>query len=87
MRKSTTVHIATTKPKEISTRKRHIARMHPPTPDQEDAGEDTAGDRANTPPTEQDELHVKDDVKDPEPLEDSIEVSKIYKLLQRMKNK
>ena len=41
----------------------------------------------NAPFTEQDELHVKDEVKDPELLEDSIEVLKIYKLLQRMKNK
>ena len=40
-----------------------------------------------TPFTEQDELHVKDEVKDSELLEDSIEVLKIYKLLQRMKNK
>ena len=37
--------------------------------------------------TELNELHVKDEVKDPELLEDSIEVLKIYKLLQRMKNK
>ena len=67
--------------------KRHIVRMHSLILDQEDVGEDIAGGRVNTPFTEQDELHVKDEVKDPELLEDSIEVLKIYKLLQRMKNK
>ena len=67
--------------------KRHIVRIHAPILDQEDVGEDIAGGRVNTPFTEQDELHVKDEVKDPELLEDSIEVLKIYKLLQRMKNK
>ena len=49
--------------------------------------EDIAGGRVNTPFTEQDEVDVKDEDKDPELLEDSIEVLKIYKLLQRMKNK
>ena len=67
--------------------KRHIGIKHAPILDQEDVGEDIAGGRVNTPFTEQDELHVKDEVKDPELLEDSIEVLKIYKLLQRMKNK
>ena len=67
--------------------KRHIESKHTPILDQEDVGEDIAGGRENTPFTEQDELHVKDEVKDPELLEDSIEVLKIYKLLQRMKNK
>ena len=70
-----------------SNMKRHIGIKHAPILDQEDVGEDIAGGRVNTPFTEQDELHVKDEVKDPELLEDSIEVLKIYKLLQRMKNK
>ena len=68
-----------------SNMKRHIGIKHAPILDQEDVGEDIAGGRVNTPFTEQDELHVKDEVKDPELLEDSIEVLKIYKLLQRMK--
>ena len=55
--------------------KRHIVRMHAPILDQEDVDEDIAGGRVNTP------------FKNPELLEDSIEVLKIYKLLQRMKNK
>jgi len=67
--------------------KRHIGRKHAPILDQEDVGEDIAGSRVNTPFTEQDEVDVKDEDKDPELLEDSIEVLKIYKLLQRMKNK
>ena len=67
--------------------KRHIGIKHAPILDQEDVGEDIAGGRVNTPFTELNELHVKDEVKDPELLEDSIEVLKIYKLLQRMKNK
>ena len=67
--------------------KTHMQRKHAPILDQEDVGQDIAGGRVNTPFTEQDELHVKDEVKDPELLEDSIEVLKIYKLLQRMKNK
>ena len=58
-----------------SNMKRHIVRMHAPILDQEDVDEDIAGGRVNTP------------FKDPELLEDSIEVLKIYKLLQRMKNK
>ena len=67
--------------------KRHIGIKHAPILDQEDVGEDIAGGRVNTPFTEQDEVDVKDEDKDPELLEDSIEVLKIYKLLQRMKNK
>ena len=67
--------------------KRHIGRMHSAILKQEYVGEDIAGGRENTTFTEQDELHVKDEVKDPVLLEDSIEVLKIYKLLQRMKNK
>ena len=65
--------------------KRHIESKHAPILNQEDVGEDIAGGRVNTPFTELNELHVKDEVKDPELLEDSIEVLKIYKLLQRMK--
>ena len=55
--------------------KRHIGTKHSHILNQEDVGEDIAGGRVNTP------------FKDPELLEDSIEVLKIYKLLQRMKNK
>ena len=65
--------------------KRHIGRKHAPILNQEDAGEDTA--RVRTLFTEPNEMHVKDEVKDPVLLEDSIEVLIIYKLLQRMKNK
>ena len=46
-----------------------------------------AGARVRTPFTESNEMHVKDELKDPVLLEDIIEVLKIYKLLQRMKNK
>ena len=53
--------------------KRHIGRKHSHILNQEDVDEDIAGGRVNTP------------FKDPELLEDSIEVLKIYKLLQRMK--
>ena len=67
--------------------KRHIVRMHSLILDQEDVGEDIAEGRVNTPFTEQDELHVKDEVMDTELLEYNIEVLKIYKLLQRIKNK
>ena len=68
--------------------KRHIERKHSHILDQgEDVGVDIAGASVCTPFTEQDEIHVKDEVKDSELLEDSIEVLKIYKLLQRMKNK
>ena len=67
--------------------KRHIGTKHSHILNQEDVGEDIGGGRVNTPFTELNELHVKDEVKDPELLEDSIEVLKIYKLLQRMKNK
>ena len=67
--------------------KRHIVRMHAHIHDQEDVGEDIAGASVRTPFTEQDEMHLKDEVKNPELLVDSIEVLKIYKLLQRIKNK
>ena len=67
--------------------KRHIGIKHAPILDQEHVGEDIAGGRENTTFTEQDELHVKDEVIDPEQLEECIEVLKIYKLLQRMKKK
>ena len=67
--------------------KTHMQRKHAPILKQEDVGEDIAAGRVNTPFTELNELHVKDEVKDQELLEDSIEVLKIYKLLQRMKNK
>ena len=56
--------------------KRHIVRMHAHIHDQEDVGEDIAEGRVNTPFTEQDEIHVKDEVKDSELLKDSIEVLK-----------
>jgi len=52
--------------------KRHIGRKHSHILNQEDVGEDIAGGRVNTPFTELNELHVKDEVKDPELLEDSI---------------
>ena len=52
--------------------KRHIGIKHSHIHDQEDVGEDIAGGRVNTPFTELNELHVKDEVKDPELLEDSI---------------
>ena len=61
--------------------------MHSTILKQEYVGEDITGARVHTPFTEPNEMHVKDEVKDPELLEDSIEVLKIYKLLQRMKNK
>ena len=51
---------------------RHMQRKHALILDQEDVGEDIAGGRVNTPFTELNELHVKDEVKDPELLEDSI---------------
>ena len=68
--------------------KRHIGRKHAHIHNQEeDIGEDIVGARVCTPFTEQDEMNVKYEIKDSELLEDSIEVKKIYKLLQRMKNK
>ena len=70
-----------------SNMKRNIGIKHAPILDQEDVGEDIVAASVRTPFTEQDEIHVKDEVKDSELLEDSIEVLKIYKLLQRMKNK
>ena len=71
----------------LSSMKRHIGIKHAPILDQEDVGEDIARARVHTPFTEPNEMHVKDEVKDPELFENSIEVLKIYKLLQRMKNK
>ena len=65
----------------------HIQRKHAHILDQEDVGEDIARARVCTPFTEPNEMHVKDELKDPVLLEDIIEVLKIYKLLQRMKNK
>ena len=56
----------------LSSMKRHIGRKHSHILNQEDVGEDIAGGRVNTPFTELNELHVKDEVKDPELLEDSI---------------
>ena len=52
--------------------KRHIGTKHSHILKQEDVGEDIAGGRVNTPITELNELHVKDEVKDPKLLEDSI---------------
>ena len=52
--------------------KRHIGTRHSHILKQEDVGEDIAEGRVNTPFTELNELHVKDEVKDPELLEDSI---------------
>merc|ERR1712082_299060 len=46
--------------------KRHIGIKHAPILDQEDVGEVIVGGRVNTPFTVKDELHVKDEVKDPE---------------------
>ena len=67
--------------------KTHMQRKHSPILDQEDVGEDNAADRVNTPFTQPEISNVKDEVNNQELLEDSIEVLKIYKLLQRMKNK
>ena len=66
--------------------KRHIGRKHSHILDQDDVGEDIAGDRVHTVFTEPEIWNVKDEVKDPALLEESIVVLKIYKLLQRMKN-
>jgi len=67
--------------------KRHIGIKHSHIHDQEDVCEDFAGARVRTTFTESNEMYVKDELKDPVLLEDIIEVLKIYKLLQRMKNK
>ena len=64
-----------------------MQRKHAHILNQEDVGEDIARATVCTPFTEPNEMHVKDEVKDPVLLEDIIEVLKIYKLLQRMKNK
>ena len=66
---------------------RHMKTKHSPILDQEDVDQDIAGGRVNTPFTQPEISNVKDEVKNQELLEDSIEVLKIYKLLQRMKNK
>ena len=60
---------------------------HSPILNQEDVDQDITGVRAHTPFTQPEISNVKDEVKNQELLEDSIEVLKIYKLLQRMKNK
>ena len=65
----------------------HMETKHSPILDQEDVDQDIAGGRVNTPFTQPEISNVKDEVKNQELLEDSIEVLKIYKLLQRMKNK
>ena len=54
--------------------KRHIGIKHSHIHDQEDVGEDIAGARVRTPFTESNEMHVEDEVKNPELLKDSIEV-------------
>ena len=64
-----------------------MERKHSPILNQEDVVQDIAGGRVNTPFTQPEISNVKDEVKNQELLEDSIEVLKIYKLLQRMKNK
>ena len=64
-----------------------MKRKHSPILDQEDVDQDITGARAHTPFTQSEISNVKDEVKNQELLEDSIEVLKIYKLLQRMKNK
>ena len=67
--------------------KTHMQRKHSPILDQEDVDQDIAGGRVNTPFTQPEISNVKDEVKNQELLEDSIEFLKIYKLLQRMKDK
>ena len=57
--------------------KRHIGRKHSHILDQDDVGEDIAGDRVHTIFTESEICNVKDEVKDPALLEDSIVVLKI----------
>ena len=64
-----------------------MERKHSPILNQEDVDQDITGSRAHTPFTQPEISNVKDEVKNQELLEDSIEVLKIYKLLQRMKNK
>ena len=53
---------------------RHMQRKHALILDQEDVGEDIARARVCTPFTEPNEMHVKDELKDPVLLEDIIEV-------------
>ena len=67
--------------------KGHMERKHSPILNQEDVDQDITGVKAHIPFTQPEILNVKDEVKNQELLEDSIEVLKIYKLLQRMKNK
>ena len=57
----------------------------PPLLNQEYVNQDIAGARVQTLFTEPEIWNLKDEVKDHKLLEDSIEVLKIYKLLQRMK--
>ena len=66
--------------------KRHMKRKHSPILDQEDVDQDITGAGAHTHFTQSEISNVKDEVKNQELLEDSIEVIIIYKLLQRMKN-
>ena len=67
--------------------KGHMERKHSPILNQEDVDQDITGVKAHIPFTQPEISNVKDEVKNQELLEDSIEVLKIYKLLQRMKNK
>ena len=60
---------------------------HSPILDQEYVDQDIVVARAHTPFTQLEISNVKAEVKNQELLEASIEVLKIYKLLQRMKNK
>ena len=63
-----------------------MERKHSPILNQEDVDQDITGVKAHIPFTQPEISNVKDEVKNQELLEDSIEVLKIYKLLQRMKN-
>ena len=56
--------------------KTHMQRKHAPILKQEDVGEDIAAGRVNTPFTQPEISNVKDEVKNQELLEDSIEVLK-----------
>ena len=66
---------------------RHMKTKHSPILNQEDVDQDITGVKAHIPFTQPEISNVKDEVKNQELLEDSIEVLKIYKLLPRMKNK
>ena len=87
MWKSTTVHIAIIKLKEILTWKDILEEFIQPYSKKSNVGEDITGARVHTPVTESDEMNVKDEINNPELFEDSIIVLQIYKLLQRMKIK